>query len=350
MVGLAERGHHVEVFVYHPRYQFFRERITKAGIRIRECDRTRIGSWRTLVALRKAMEAHNPDAMIAFLAAPSMLAEVARIGRQLPVLLVSERSSHHGDRWSLGAWTRRALHSLADRVVTNSVYHSDWIQRSYPWLQGRVHCIYNGVASEYFSLAPAARPDGEVRILAIGRIAASKNPVVLARACALHAARHGWSPQVTWVGRQGERPEDLSHRNEVDALLAREPRVAAAWRWAGESNRVAGLMAEHHLLVHPSLYEGLPNVVCEALAAGRPVLLSSVCEHPRLAGQPGERGHLFEPDDPEGLLRGLEALTSQSERDWTAMTERCREFARKELAVERMVAGYEALVDGALSE
>jgi glycosyltransferase involved in cell wall biosynthesis len=103
-------------------------------------------------------------------------------------------------------------------------------------------------------------------------------------------------------------------------------------------------MAEHHLLVHPSLYEGLPNVVCEALAAGRPVLASRVCEHPRLIGPAGERGRLFRPDDPAELACAIESVAAQSVGDWIAMTGRCKEFAQAELAVDRMVTRYEALI------
>jgi glycosyltransferase involved in cell wall biosynthesis len=344
MAGLASRGHHVEVFIYHPGHQFFRARLETAGIRIRECDRNLVGIWGTLKALRRAVEEIRPQAVISFLSAPNMLAEVVRVGRRIPVLLVSERSSWHGDRSPLVAWAGRALHVCADRVVTNSEYHGEWLEDRFPWLRGRVRCIYNGIAPEYFDIPSPARPSGELRLLAIGRISRDKNPLVVAEACALFAARHGWSPRVTWVGRPGERTEDGPHRATVDAVLAREPRVATAWRWIGESKQVPRLMAEHHLLVHPSLYEGLPNVVCEALAAGRPVLASHVCEHPRLIGPAGERGRLFRPDDPAELVFAIESVAAQSIEDWITMTERCKAFAQAQLAVDRMVTRYEALI------
>jgi glycosyltransferase involved in cell wall biosynthesis len=349
MAALATRGHHVEVFIYHPGHQFFRARLETAGVRIRECDRSVVGAWGTLRALGRALEELRPQAVISFLGAPNMLAETARLGGRIPVLLVSERSSRHGDRSALAAWAGRVLHLCADRVVTNSTYHGEWLEDRFPWLRGRVRCIYNGIAPEYFAIPPPARPCGELRMLAIGRISRDKNPLVVAEACALHAVRHGWSPQVTWVGRPGERAEDGPHRAAVDAVLAREPRVGKAWRWIGESKQVPELMAEHHLLVHPSLYEGLPNVVCEALAAGRPVLASRVCEHPRLIGQAGERGRLFRADDPAELVGAIDAVVSQSSEEWMAMTGRCKAFAQAELAVDRMVAGYEALIEGVAS-
>jgi len=51
-------------------------------------------------------------------------------------------------------------------------------------------------------------------------------------------------------------------------------------------------MVEHDAFVHPSFYEGMPNVVCEALAAGLPVLVSDVCDHPLLV-EKGVQGFLF---------------------------------------------------------
>ena len=87
---------------------------------------------------------------------------------------------------------------------------------------------------------------------------------------------------------------------QVDELIESLPKCGKNWRWLGEESDIPGLLREHHALIHPSLYEGLPNVVCEALAAGMPVLVSNVCDHPLLVAD-GERGFLFDPADPGSI-------------------------------------------------
>jgi glycosyltransferase involved in cell wall biosynthesis len=343
MLGLAERGHPVEVVVYHPGFDFFRGRLDAAGIPIHELDRPAEGIRRTIAGYRRVLRQLRPEVVISFLHEPNMLAEIGRVGLGVPRLLVSERSSRHGDGGFARRWGMRALHSLADVVVANSHDHAAWLRERFPWLRGRVRCVYNGVNAGLHEIPPPAAPGEELRLLAIGRIDAGKNPLVLARACALFAEKHGRSPRVSWVGRVSEAGGERV-RAEVDAFLDGEPRVAGAWTWAGESSEVLAHLTAAHALVHPSLYEGLPNAVCEALAAARPVVASTVGDANRLVGGDGERGYLFAPDDAHRLLHGIEQLCATHGDEWREMTLRCRQFARQELSGERMVSGYQALI------
>jgi glycosyltransferase involved in cell wall biosynthesis len=343
MAGLASRGHRVELFVYHPGFDFFRGRLDAEGITVHVHDRGEEGARRSLVAFRSLLRSYAPDAVVSFLEGPNLLAEVGRVGRAVPRLLVSERSNRHGDRDPVRRWVLRALHGLADGVVANSHDHAEWLERRFRWLRGKVHCVYNGVGQEFGTVASSPYPQGRLRLLAVGRVDRGKNPLVLAQACALHAARHGWSPAVTWAGRVGEGGGE-EVRAAVDRFLGGEPSVAGGWRWAGESGDIPALLGEHHALVHPSLYEGLPNAVCEALATGRPAMASAVGDAARLVGGAGERGYLFAPDSAPELLRAMELLHSTSEADWEAMSARCRAYAAAELSVAGMVDRYEELI------
>ena len=47
---------------------------------------------------------------------------------------------------------------------------------------------------------------------------------------------------------------------------------------------------------------------------------------------------------PRKLACAIESVAAQSVGDWIAMTGRCKEFAQAELAVDRMVTRYEALI------
>ena len=114
--------------------------------------------------------------------------------------------------------------------------------------------------------------------------------------------------------------------------------------WLGERKDIPELLRDNHALVLASFYEGLPNVVCEALAAATPVILSSVCDHPLLVPD-GERGFLFTPDDPESIATAIQLLRGLDEDGWRRMAENSREYAEQNLTIDKMVSAYEVLFE-----
>ena len=110
----------------------------------------------------------------------------------------------------------------------------------------------------------------------------------------------------------------------------------------GVQANVAELLHRYPALIHPSLYEGLPNVVCEALACGLPVLASDVCDHALLVSE-GERGFLFEPTFPESIAAAITKFSALSGEGRERLSRNARRYAEANLGVERMVSAYEDL-------
>lgn len=343
--GLHERGHEVHAFIYFPQHGFFRPRLDAASIPVHSIAKGRGFSPGVVRALARLIDAERFDAVVSFLDRPNVYAELAmRLARHRSRLVVSERSHRQHDGNRIGAVLRRTLHWCADAVVANSQAHAQWLNGR-PFLTGKVHCIYNGVDLARFAAAAAcapARPQ-DLRFLAVGRVGPEKNALTVIRALQLHHERHGWTPGLSWVGRRDESPAGHAYGRQLDAALEAAPAVAAAWQWLGERSDIPELLAQHHALVHASFYEGLPNVVCEAFAAARPVLASAVCDHPLLVAPP-ERGALFDPTSAASLLQAMEALQDQSAESWRAMGEAARRFAQSALGAARMVQQYEALL------
>jgi glycosyltransferase involved in cell wall biosynthesis len=79
--------------------------------------------------------------------------------------------------------------------------------------------------------------------------------------------------------------------------------------WRADPETVIG---DLDALVLTSLHEGLPRVVAEAMAAGRPVVATAVDGTPE-AVRHGETGYLVAPRDPEALAARLASILSDPE-------------------------------------
>ena len=344
--GLKQRGHAVELFLYHPGAGHFRADVDAAGIPVHEVPR-RGGtgfSLEVLHGLRRLLSNDDFDAIISFQPTANVYAALARLHRLDCRLIVSERSAAANTTSPI----RRALAYLgnlgATAVVCNSHSHAAHVSRS-PGLGRKTHAIWNGYGMSALADPGVSSPGGLRQLLVVGRVSAEKNGLRLMKALAAFLQRNGRVPLVQWAGRQDSNQGSRQARQQMEEFLAAHPELARNWRWLGEVSDVGRLYRQADALVLVSLYEGLPNVVCEAMLAGCPVIASDVCDNPLLLGT-NERGLLCDPLSPESICDAIERLDRMSTQDRTAMAGRACRFAEENLSLDRMVSAYEQLLVG----
>ncbi|MBT8080439.1 MAG: glycosyltransferase family 4 protein [Gammaproteobacteria bacterium] len=345
--GLKMRGHHVEMFVYFPQHDFFRERIDRLGIVVHEHVKNTRFSPQIIFKLAAVMRAGSFDLVVSYLKNTNIYAELAKLCCGDTKLVVSERTSYLDDRSATAALIRRSLHVIADQVVANSESQADWLRRK-KWLRDKVSCIYNGLdlsefrPNENSGVAPSSSSD--MKLLCIGRVGPEKNVLALIDALGSLVKDYGYCPQLRWVGRRDESRAGRNYCLAVDRRLEQLPAVHRNWHWLGLRSDVKFLLGTHDVLVHPSLYEGLPNVVCEALACGMPVLASNVCDHPVLV-EDNVRGFLFDPADVGSIAAAINKMAELPFADWQRMSRNARQYAEDALDIQRMLQSYESLVE-----
>jgi glycosyltransferase involved in cell wall biosynthesis len=342
--GLKQRGHAVELFVYFPDLRFFRKEIDLAGITVHEVRKRPGFSFDVLFRLIRLFRKGNYDAVVSFLDTPNMYCELAKLfSRYRGKLLVSERNSYLRDRNVWTAYLKRALHVLADRVVCNSHTQGDWLKCHWH-LRKRVSVIYNGYPIGLTQPAlPTADPGDTLKFLVVGRVTSQKNGLNLLKALIQYFDKYGSNPLVAWAGRQEHDPDSLRVRAEMDVLLAGHPAIAENWKWLGERDDIPELLKNCDALLHISLFEGLPNAVCESFIAGRPVIASNVCDHPILVEE-GVRGILCAPRSPSSIFLAIERFSDLSVENRKIMGRKARVYAEAYLTLNRMVCEYEALL------
>ena len=229
---------------------------------------------------------------------------VARLAG-VPTRIAHLRSAHDGRAdTTLRQIYRSLTRGLVDAHATTVIGVSTSALESFfgaGWAHdARRRVIYNGVDTRRFTLATAASNDrtslrrelgiapAAPLVLHVGNFTPAKNHAALVSiARALRARR----PDAVFVlvGDGALRPTIAAG---VDAAG-----LGAAFRFAGARDDVPSLLHAADVLVLPSLWEGLPGVVLEALASGCPIVASPIAPVREIAAHAaGIR--LADPEDP----------------------------------------------------
>ena len=343
--GLKARGHAVELFLYHPGQDHFRQEVEDAGVPIHKVlhDGQKGFSWLTLWQLRRRI-AKGFDAIISFQMAANLYSVLARFISPLVRLIVCERTSYI-DRLSIARQVAQKLTWLfSDFIVPNSETEGRHIRGLYG-LSKKVFVIWNGYEIKKLPVQSKRREVPSLdRLLIIGRISYEKNGLRILQGLDMFLARHGWMPEVYWAGRRDDDPTSRDMQRKMDQFLTNNPEISRHWSWLGEVIDVQNLYIKSDALILPSLFEGLPNVVCEAMIAGCPVIASNVHDHPLLLGEDEERGLLCDPYSPESICEAIGRMSAMSIQERSEITQRARVFAEKYLDLDRMVKSYERLL------
>jgi glycosyltransferase involved in cell wall biosynthesis len=108
-------------------------------------------------------------------------------------------------------------------------------------------------------------------------------------------------------------------------------------RFLGDRRDVPAILASLDISVVPSASESLSNVFLESMAAGVPVVSTSVGGNIELGGE--GRALLVSPNDEEALAAGLERVLADEELR-RELSFRARQFARENFSVERIREKY----------
>ena len=339
--GLASRGHAVTCFVYYPGLDHHRQSLEDAGVTVLAAQKSSRFDPRIPLNLRRIVS-QGFDVSLSYLTTPNIYNVLASLGDDVPAI-VSERSAFLPSHSGLGTRLRMNCYRLASRIVVNSQHHKDNLGSMYPWMQSKLTTIRNGVDLAKFH-PNGSRPEsleGNLNLLAIGSVHTNKNFIGLIEAIRLHRERFGWTPRVRWVGRAGNEPVDILALEQAKQLIERY-RLSDDWEWLGVRRDIPALLQGADALIHPSFFEGLPNVICESLASGLPVLAGRVCDHSWLVGE-GDRGLLFDPSDPSDIARAMHEFSMTSSEGLSEMRTNARVFAQTELSLERLVTRHETL-------
>jgi glycosyltransferase involved in cell wall biosynthesis len=160
----------------------------------------------------------------------------------------------------------------------------------------KIHVVHCGVDELFLTQTPSAVPDTP-RLVCIGRLSEQKGHLLLVEAAGQLAAE-GLQFRLVFVG-------DGPLRTQIETSIARlnlQDHIEITG-WASNAE-VQQQILESRAMVLPSFAEGLPVVIMEALALGRPVISTYVAGIPELV-EPGTCGWLVPPGSVEALTAAM---------------------------------------------
>ena len=199
---------------------------------------------------------------------------------------------------------RRNIYRRSLAVIANSEPLKKLAETADPC---RVQVIPNGVDSGFYSPLLGAAVREPKRVLCVGRMQAQKNLHYLVEQVAVIARDTSIRFELHLLG---DGPERDALRRRADELGVAQHLV---WHgWVNDREEIRTLYRSATFLVHPSLYEGMPNCVLEAMACGVPVLASRVLGNDAVIWD-GEGGFLFDLHDP-GSFAGRFKMLLEDDR------------------------------------
>jgi glycosyltransferase involved in cell wall biosynthesis len=170
----------------------------------------------------------------------------------------------------------------------------------------------------------------------VGRLEPQKNPLLLLQA---FAALKDPRIHLIMMG-EGSLREQL-------ATYIREHGLERRVHLLGKRNEVPECLAASDVFVLSSNWEGNPLAVMEAMAAGLPVVGTTVGGIPELV-ESGQQGILVPPGDCAAFTDAMRTLLNDPEKR-AAMGNAARVRATAAFNVERMAQGYESIYRAALA-
>lgn len=198
-----------------------------------------------------------------------------------------------------------ALNFFNDCVITNSETGKKFAVRDYRLPADKIQVIYNGKDFLKYQTSVTAGqirrelniPDGHLVVTTIGRITEQKGYEYLIEAANILIKQQNRKVTFLVVGKPEEtfaKVKSLIQKYSLDKEV----------RLLGVRRDIADILAASDVFVLPSLWEGLPNVLLEAMIAGVPVVATDI-EPNREVIENNQTGLLVPPKNAPALTEAI---------------------------------------------
>lgn len=284
----------------------------------------------------KFVRRYNPDVVISFLPSVNQTMCLAKFFYKAK-LVISERNNNtcitRGDKVQFN------LYRMADAIVPNSNSQGKFICNNFPYLSKKVHPIINFVDVGRFTPLETPVRNEILRIVTVARYTQQKNVLTYLKSVRM-VKDMGLNVHFDWYG-------DKKHNAAYFAEIEKEFQqldIADYMTLHDPNQKIEEKYRKADIFCLPSLFEGYPNVVAEAMSCGLPILCSNVYENPYIVEE-GVNGFLFDPNKPEAIAEAINKMEKLTHEERLEMGKRNRQLCLKRNSEEAFLKSYVELIE-----
>ena len=329
LVGLAcmlkEQGYDVSVLLYYDN-PFYKPTLDKVGIESVVIGNT-ANPIKRLWKLYCYLKRQPCDAVISYQETPSLIASIFRPLFKWRKLIVSERNTTQ--KLTIKNRLRFALYRLADTIVPNSYSQANFLKDNYPKLSSKIVPITNFVNTDIFAPNSDRHRGNKLVVVASNKLEKNFNRFIEAVSLCKDKLV---GIKIEWYGiREPLIPQHqkiIEERGVSDIVCVFPPH-----------NNIQAVYQNADYFCLPSLFEGFPNVLCEAMSCGLPVICSNVCDNPHIVQQ-GVNGFVFDPCNVQQMADSIQRITQLSELEYEKMSQANRNKSKSMFSPVAFIEKY----------
>lgn len=285
--------------------------------------------------IRKCIKDYSPDYVISYLDTPSVIACMLKATGFKYKLIVSERNIT--TKLNFRAKIKFFLYRYSDYIVSNSHTQNLFIHNNYPKLSSKSIAITNFTDLSLFKPISGKVRNKIPRLLVLASLIPSKNTLRFIDAIKILKDRN-YDFTVDWFG------ETVGDYADQCLRKVKELSIDNIFHIHHKTDSPNTEYQHSDFFCLPSIYEGTPNALCEAIACGLPVVCSDASDN-SLYVKSGCNGYLMDPLSEVSIAEAIEKLFALTDIQYFEFSKTSREIAESKLSKERFVNEYIGLIE-----
>lgn len=292
------------------------------------------------IKLHSAVRNYNPDVVISMLKMPNFYALVTSLFNRKRKVITGLRGV---PTFPLGKFEVVAnLQFRANYIVSNSKNAMNVWLDSYPRHKNKFRIIYNAVKVGKVNTNYQALKDGRLHIVVAASCYAVKNPLGVLEALNLMPDEQRSKIVIEWYGLKNNdlvisevtKVIDYIHKHNLqDSFLLREP-----------TSDIANVMHQADVIGLFSINEGLPNVICEGMMLGKPIIMTPVSDYQVLVDS--SNGVLCESSSSKSIMKALIEISNIKPDRLIEMGTISKQRAETLFSPENVINNWVSLIEG----